>query len=566
MAIGAFAPVYKMMMRGGIMEIFAGKGPNMWLYTAAIETISKGIVAAASFFGSPEANVAFKGGPTKEWSEGVGKAIGAFAPVYKMMTKGGLGDFFNGTGPSIKNFVWGIKAISKGIIGAAGIFAENTAPFADGSYPKPEWGRGVGAALNAFASVFNYMQNAGWLTSGEEAVNQMVFGIKKIAYSIVKVGYIFGKSKVKWEGVPGAKWGESLIVAVNGYIESYSTIVDSDYSYSTDKTPLVARQMVWVAKLLAKNSKFFNNKISVDFMKAASESMIGYIGVVDEMSSLSPLGIELIEKNRTGTAAKNIVKMAEYFKVDFGKIGISREFMKSSMKAMRSYMGIVSELSELSPLALHLIKKNRTATIAKNIVSMAEKFKGKNFSGLGISDDFMRSLAGNVSYYLGMVKKISRAQKDGAMSNMLFGDPVVKLADGMVRLAVAYEKMATALVKFNAAVSNIDEKKLKSYKTINSMAMPKKGVGERIGDAVGETITGVGNLVGGALNRLSNVVTPAGSRDDSKKIRPRGKYGDMNEQMDKLIELMMSLKMDTKQVDKYITERLNEILMSKNSD
>jgi hypothetical protein len=230
-----------------------------------------------------------------------------------------------------------------------------------------------------------------------------------------------------------------------------------------------------------------------------------------------------------------------------------------------SYIGIVSELSDLSPMGLYLIKMNRTATIAENIVSMAEKFKGKSFD-VGISGGFMRSLAGNVSYYLGMVKKISKAQKDGAMNSMLFGDPVVKLADGMVRLAVAYEKMASALVKFNAAVSNIDEKKLKSYKTINSMAMPKKGVGERLGDAVGETITGVGNLVGGALNRLSSVVTPGANKDDAKKYRPKGKYGDMNEQMDKLIEVMMSLKMDTKQLDKYITERLNEILMSKNED
>jgi hypothetical protein len=83
LALGAFAPVYAMMMANSILSLFGGGGVGPDDFATAIKTVSRGIVDAAGFFANNKA--AFINGPSKEWSQGVGLAIGAFAPVYKML-------------------------------------------------------------------------------------------------------------------------------------------------------------------------------------------------------------------------------------------------------------------------------------------------------------------------------------------------------------------------------------------------------------------------------------------------------------------------------------------------
>ena len=131
LALGAFAPVYKMMMKGGIMALFSGSGPSTDEFAVAIKTISQGIIDAAWIFQG--ASVAFEGGPKKEWSEGVGKAIGAFAPVYKILASES-GIFF-GTGVGIEDFKNAISTISHGIVASAVIFSDNKVGFDKGTYP-----------------------------------------------------------------------------------------------------------------------------------------------------------------------------------------------------------------------------------------------------------------------------------------------------------------------------------------------------------------------------------------------------------------------------------------------
>jgi hypothetical protein len=74
---------------------------------SAVKTIAQSIVDVAWIFNKNSA--AFKKGPTKDWAEGVGIAISAFAPVYKMMMKGGIMTLFTGVGPSPKQFARAIK-------------------------------------------------------------------------------------------------------------------------------------------------------------------------------------------------------------------------------------------------------------------------------------------------------------------------------------------------------------------------------------------------------------------------------------------------------------------------
>ena len=440
LSIGAFAPVYKMLMGGGIVELFTGSGPSPGAFSEAIRTISQGIVDAAWFFQG--ASVAFEGGPKKEWSEGVGKAIGAFAPVYKLLaSESGL----FGTGVGIEDFKNAISTISHGIVASAVIFSSAKVGFGDGTYPDVKWSKGVGAALAAFAPLFKGLSGAGWFESGKEVVNDMIYGVKMLSYAIVKVGKIFAWSKLKWDinSIPGKEWSSGIKNAIYSYIGLSNYVIDSGYEPSYvvgDVLTQSAKGMVRFAKELQKGERAFQVNIDPDYMKKMSKNIFYYMAISDKL--------------RQNTSMKTLLK------------------------------------------------------------------------------------------------------------NAAFGDPISNIASSMTKLAIAYDKMGNSLMKFGRAVNQLDEKKVKMFKGLsnNMINRGEKGLGESVSGALGTVISGAGNLVGGVLGGLTSLVAPkADKRNTGKKEKEsKGKYGNMNQQMDKLIETVMLLTSNTKSLEKFIQEKLSD--------
>jgi len=320
-ALGAFSPVYSMLMNSGILSIFGGKGVSPKDFARAIITVSGGIIDAAGFFAKNSA--VFKNGPSKKWSEGVGLAIGAFAPVYKMLV-----DFpFSGG----KKMSRAIITISKGIIDAAKIFAANKATFNEG-YPSVKWGRGVGAALKAFAPVFKSLsQDTGWFTSGEEVINNMVNGIVKISKAIVRVGYIFSKSNLKWNSYPSKKWSWNVKNAIGSFIRLVKYVGDEDISY--DGLVKNVSQMSRVAGILWKSKKFFKSNIDPSYIKNMTTNvkdfskLVKYLSKDDKLSSgvLSAFGLDPASR-----AAQGMSKMAGAF----DKLASSLNKFSSAIKSV----------------------------------------------------------------------------------------------------------------------------------------------------------------------------------------------------------------------------------------
>jgi len=320
-ALGAFAPVYSMLMNSGVLSIFGGKGVSPKDFARAIITVSGGIIDAAGFFAKNSA--VFKNGPSKKWSEGVGLAIGAFAPVYKMLV-----DFpFSGG----KKMSRAIITISKGIIDAAKIFAANKATFNEG-YPSVKWGRGVGAALKAFAPVFKSLsQDTGWFTSGEEVINNMVNGIVKISKAIVRVGYIFSKSNLKWNSYPSKKWSWNVKNAIGSFIRLVKYVGDEDISY--DGLVKNVSQMSRVAGILWKSKKFFKSNIDPSYIKNMTTNvkdfskLVKYLSKDDKLSSgvLSAFGLDPASR-----AAQGMSKMAGAF----DKLASSLNKFSSAIKSV----------------------------------------------------------------------------------------------------------------------------------------------------------------------------------------------------------------------------------------
>ena len=340
-ALGAFAPVYKMLVDNAMMSIFGGGGIGPDDFAKAIKTVSHGIISAAWYFSKNKA--AFVNGPPEKWARGVGLAIGAFAPVYKMLV-----DFpFTGGAKMSKAVV----TIAKGIVAAADVFAKNKSKFDEGKYPSPKWGQGVGAALNAFAPVFKSLsEDTGWFTSGDDVIDNMVNGIVRISQAIVRVGKIFSLSGIKWDSYPTEKWAWN----VKKGIESFSSISQSVGEMDIDFWPVTnaAMQLSFIARTLGVNSKYFTTKMNPTFVKDLSKNLLDFSKLTRELAKDTKGGVGSMLDNLMGVdpisqIARRMVTLAKGYDAlasSLMKLGFALRTL--NIKSMRDLGVMTRDLAE----------------------------------------------------------------------------------------------------------------------------------------------------------------------------------------------------------------------------
>jgi hypothetical protein len=179
LALGAFSPVYGMLMANKIMSLFGGGvGPDD--FTKAIRVVSQGIVDAAIFFANVDRSI-FKGGPTKEWSDGVGGAIGAFSPVFKALHEDS--GWFTSSDDVIKNMTNAVKSISQSIVDVATNFSSAGNIWTN--YPTADWTKNIGQAITSFADLVKNLkgyENSGFKSLiGADPITNISNGMIKIA-------------------------------------------------------------------------------------------------------------------------------------------------------------------------------------------------------------------------------------------------------------------------------------------------------------------------------------------------------------------------------------------------
>lgn len=218
-ALGAFTPIYGMMMANSIFSLFGGGGVGPKEFSEAIITISDGIVTAATKFNS--ASVAFQGGPKKEWAEGVGLAIGAFAPVYQVLA---ANSGWLKSGVSVEDMKNAIMTISQGIVDAANFFGQNTAAFDISKAPSKEWADGVGGSIKAFTPALDFIsQNTGIFSDGTEIIIE--------ALSATTMGIVVAAKNLalgKFDKQIPEGWMKNVSNNVKTYVDMAKYIVDSE--------------------------------------------------------------------------------------------------------------------------------------------------------------------------------------------------------------------------------------------------------------------------------------------------------------------------------------------------
>ena len=174
----------------------------------AIKSISQSIVDVSFILKGGE----YIGGPSEDWARGISLALGAFAPVYKMMMVNKLMSIFGG-GVSVAQFIKGIKVISLGIIESAKIFAKNVAVFDPTKVPSKDWSEGVGGAISAFGTVIEFIsKQKGLFGSG---IISLSIAIMSISEAIVISSKIFAKGN--YSIFPKKDWIDGTIYAIQKF-------------------------------------------------------------------------------------------------------------------------------------------------------------------------------------------------------------------------------------------------------------------------------------------------------------------------------------------------------------
>jgi len=534
-ALGAFAPVYKMLMNNapGLFSKGGGLGPED--FSKGIVAVTRGIITAANELASPKNKGVWKKGPTKEWAIGVGIALGAFAPVYKMMLANAGAKFFGSGGIGPEDFSKAILTVTRGIITAAKEFAKNTAPFKEGMYPSKQWGEGVGAALQAFAPVFKALsEDTGIFTGGAEVISNMVNGVLSIASAIVGVARIMSDPTVKWDAYPDSKWSKGLSALFTGMKPVFSMISEMDGILTSFDD--IMDGMVRVGSVMVALSKKFANSNTwktppLEWSKIVAQNVIRYV----DLSNYITNKLDFF----AGTAIKDVVV----------EMALTARIIKSNDKYFSFFIpasfikNITNNLKSYAHLGLYLLGKTKgfgnVVHASEYLVKVAKIISsGTKYMRESVNPNFMKSIASNLFYYMAIANKLQeqRGGIGGMIKDALMGDPIVQMAKGMILLAKAYDRLASSLAKMGKAMNNLNDKKISQLERISRIRPSKDLI---------STASAVSNL-----STMPNVppsmpyVQPSPSKTNQEKkndIFPKGKYGNIAKQQDMIIDLLQLL-------------------------
>jgi hypothetical protein len=350
-SIGAFAPVLKMIASQGIIGAIFGGGASPERISSAIRLTSRAIMEAALYFNS--VSVAFKKGPTKEWAEGVGGAINAFAPVFvAIKDRGLLGKIFGG-GTSPEKMSKAINVISEGIVNAAKYFASVNTAFTGG--PTKEWAEGVGGAIGAFAPVFDNLQSSGLmgLITGASA-EDMANAINTVSMGIIDSARLFGNNPVSYSAYPTKEWTQGVGTAITSFGPVFEWASENMGWFSPDEEDLkkvitsVAQGIVQFSRIIS--GGIFTTKIDPKYMESFHKNISDYMKIMD-MLSMKGYDDSLAGIGRT--VSTDIAKIAsDYDRLTQSVTRLSQAISNidvEKMTALKTLTGTVVLMSLMDP-------------------------------------------------------------------------------------------------------------------------------------------------------------------------------------------------------------------------
>jgi hypothetical protein len=533
----------------------------------------------------------YKKYPTVSWAGGVGLALAGFGLGAVLLGFNVLNPFF-GSGLKL------IKKVAKTIVEVSHILTRGAWKQA----PDTKWAKGMAALFKEMDPVFAIISEYdGFMSSFDDIIDNII----KISYGMVRMAKQFANSS-SWK-YPPLEWGDGVSRSVISFVDLSNYVSNKLDFFAGDSIRGMVYQMATTAKIIKSNQRNFLATIPETFMRNLAANILTYAyltrsldkilsieekksignGVLGSFQYTSKRSVDLSNINRVayqmGVTARIIAGSAKYMKV-----AINPNYMKNLSSNILAYamlsrkldgilsiqekksisMGVFGSIDYTSKRAVDLSSINRVAYqmgITAKIVSAASKYMKEN-----VNPNYMKNLSSNILYYATLSRKLSKEQSLGSLvKNALFGDPISNVASGMVKLAKAYDRLSVSLRKLGGAMKTLDSKKLREFNNLTANVAVLSSLNSTMFDNMLQVLESRSSVFSKILKEQSGAkgvesrrpqVGATKSEDRSSKAK-KGKHGDLNRQMDILIELMAGVLKtvgDGSTLDDFLQKKMGE--------
>jgi hypothetical protein len=451
------------------MKIFGGGGVGPKDFNEAITTVIGGIVAAAKELATNTA--AFQNGPPKKWAEGVGGAIGAFAPVYSRLVNEGLMKAFGVKGVGIKEFNEAIKVTVQGIVAAATLFGDNKSAFKLGNIPSKKWADGVGGAINAFAPALEFItKNKSFWANVDTSIIEKA--LKSTAMGIAV------SSRIIAEGNYEDKLKQSWVDNTGNALKSFFKLTEEISGMATWQIPQTVSVVTTVTDISKKlNSANFNQTFNPNWVLSLGVFIKMFIALTEWVYSKKGISAALnyfVSGNEYGvgfggsSVLGSIKRTAEIFdSMKNSMSGLRPGWMMSVDFIVRRFVKLVDWVADRKNLSVSLRNFNSGRydfgfnyhpSVMGSIMQTAENFRIIGKKMMGLDPAWMINVEMNVKRYVRLARWLTdKNPKLNALGNAVYN--MYKIADG-------YSQLAKGVSKLNTELKKLDVEKLSILKNL----------------------------------------------------------------------------------------------------
>ena len=581
------------------------------LFKIGVDTIKKGATAVLILAATVAASSLLIGlgnysiFPDWKWSLSTGLAIVIFGlAAFILMEIGNIATYIQG----------GIAIlIVAGTIALASIIL-STGTYDEGKYPSPNWAIGVGLSLAFFG--------IGAVLLGTQVLNPFFYAglgaILLVAGTIVGVSLIFGLGKFDVGKFPSIAWamgastiilglaliavaiavftpliiaGAVSILTVAGTILLLDKIFEAgkfekfpneawfkgatktiketgmiavDLSLKLPLIILGALSILAVAGTLLGVDKIFKagefkKYPSKDWIDGVGTAITGFVKIMDDTSFLSVIsgGIADFFGGGVSDVAEAIVKLDGIFSKGSFNSYPSANWIKSVSSTITGFSTITSTAN-----AIGITSIVKTRLVTAGIINLAKTlFSGSRYFDKRIDPNYMSSVSKNIKDYMALTNSLNAMGTSNGLKSLIGLDPVSQAANGMIKMAGAYDKLATALKRFGGALQSIDGNKVNLIRRLTGNLAVLAALNKNAFENMLSTLENKASV----FSKLLDVDNEKGKRPSvgdrregsvaTSLAKPKSKYGDMHKQMDMIISLLANINQSTSGVDEYIESK-----------
>ena len=509
--------------------------------------------------------------PDIKWALGTGLSIvafGAAALAIGLLVTSGIGAVALLAGAvSILGIAATIVAVSH--ILKAGDYSK---------YPDIKWALGTGLSMAGFGMA---MIGIGGVIVGSMGLGLLAMEAGKgavlmIAETIVEASFILKKGDYK--GGPTLAWSGGVALALAAFSPIYAMLVANklmsllgggigpkDFS---DAIKVVSEGI----KTAALKFKGMGNIFTGGPSKAWAEGVglaIGAFspvyGILVANSGFFKSGISPDDFNSAiNTVADGIISVSSKFKGVKFIGGPSKEWSEGVGLAISSFIPIFTTIEDSKTLGMGGTDademKSTILTIVDAIIVVAAKLnRYRNIFNSRMNPNFIKDLSVNTLGFIHLANKINKI-KGGNITSALGMDSISQTANGMIKLAGAYDKLATSLKKFSNSLKSIDDDKVSSIRRLTGnlaiLAAMNKNNFESMMNTLEEKSSVFSKLIStGEDNKSKGTSVKGNTKVLAKKDEKKSKYGSTSQQLDVVIDILTRIDVSTTSVDEYIASK-----------